>query len=136
MPAALGAVGLGALDPEEPEPDALLVETEREPVGLAAPTKEPVRGPGPAEATAPDPLRAPVGTGGSREDALKLAVRAWADSWKVEKLVVLTLIPLGKQWRVNMSWKHGKDGETRRTRPFRRSSEEREDVERRRTRGL
>ena len=74
MPAALGVVVLGLGAPVPEEPDTLLAGTEREPVGLAAPTKEPVRGPGPAEATAPEPLRAPVGTGGSREDALKLAV--------------------------------------------------------------
>ena len=110
MPAALGVVVLGLGAPVPEEPDALLAGTEREPVGLAAPTKEPVRGPGPAEATAPEPLRAPVGTGGSREDALKLAVRAWADSWKVEKLVVLTLIPLEKQRRVKMGCKHGETG--------------------------
>jgi len=82
MLAPLGlVVGLGGL-PEVPllpvdEPEG--VEMERVPVGTAAPTKEPVRGPGPAVAAAPDPLRAPVGTPGSVLEAAKLESKATAE---------------------------------------------------------
>lgn len=97
MPAALGEelVGLGALPEPEPEPEAPEEAagegTDAVPEGALKSVMEPVKGPGAAEAAAPEPLRAPVGIPGT---ALAFAARACAALWKAVKLAVGTLMPL------------------------------------------
>ena len=76
-------VGLGA--PEEP-PDELVPDAL--PVGRAKPVMLPEKGPGAVDATAPEPLRAPVGTPGSA------VVLAFAAACNAVKLAASMLIPL------------------------------------------